>query len=89
MNDRIQDALDFHAHELGRDSEAAAERRWLKWVAEVEALTGLATLDGDGQEDGYSLDEAYDWYRARWSAQRAASEINAVLDANFAAGEDR
>jgi hypothetical protein len=52
----------FHDHELGRDAEGRAERRWLGWLKQAEKLTGISDLDGDEEADGYSLDTAHDYY---------------------------
>lgn len=41
--------------------DSQQERRWTLWVEQTERLLGH-DLDGDQQEDGYSLDEANDLY---------------------------
>jgi hypothetical protein len=37
------------------------ERDWLEWASAVERHLGHS-LDGDLQENGYSLDRAYGWF---------------------------
>jgi hypothetical protein len=69
--DQIEAANAFHAHEMATGGDAD----WERWTAKVERLSGVTNLDGDGQEDGYSLDECYDWYLAGWSAERAADKL--------------
>ncbi len=69
---------EFHAHEMDVDT---SDRPWLRWLSRVEKLTGLDDLDGDGREDGYSLDQCYDWFEARWTAERAAAQIIASVRA--------
>lgn len=68
----------FHAHEMDVD-----DGPWEAWLAQVSHLTGIANLDGDnsarakaaGTADGYSLDELFVQFEARWSPQRAADAI--------------
>jgi len=38
-----------------------ASDKWLLWCASAERLLGH-DLDGDGDSDGYSIDEAYEFY---------------------------
>lgn len=40
--------------------ETPGERRWLLWLSQVEALLGVDSLDGDQENNGYSLDFASD-----------------------------
>lgn len=40
------------------------EERWLRWVHQVERLLGHL-LDGDQEQNGYSIDEARDLYFAK------------------------
>ena len=44
----------FHDHEMAR-----SDGPWLRWCAEAERLVGH-DLDGDQEEDGFSLDYAYE-----------------------------
>lgn len=61
MYDDLQDhpMAVFHAAEQA----SITEIQWLHWIDEVEALLGHSA-DGDESLDGYSLDGAYDAYRA-------------------------
>ena len=43
---------------------------WEKWAEKVEELLGH-DLDGDQEEDGYSIDYAYDFYMKHQSVQAA------------------
>ena len=45
------------------EQASITEIQWLHWIDEVEALLGHSA-DGDESLDGYSLDGAYDAYRA-------------------------
>jgi len=38
-----------------------AEQDWLRWYRQAEQLLG-GNLDGEGEENGYSIDEAYDFF---------------------------
>lgn len=69
----MEAAAEFHAHEMAVDT--AGDRAWERWLKRVEVASCIANLDGDGKEDGYSLDELYDWYCAGWSSDRAARAI--------------
>lgn len=55
--------------------ESPTERRWFRFVADVERLAGLDTLDGNEREDGYSLDGAYDDFLAGETAAEYAADI--------------
>lgn len=35
------------------------DARWSKWIGRVETLLQINSLDGDQEQDGYSLDFAY------------------------------
>lgn len=50
------------ARESGRPD--ASERHWLCWLEDAEEISGLEDLDGDQSVDGYSLDFAFDAFRA-------------------------
>jgi hypothetical protein len=58
----------FSPAAIARESGAADahESRWLQWCAIVERLLGHS-LDGDQETDGYSIDFAYDAFRAKAS----------------------
>jgi len=38
-----------------------AEQDWSRWYRQAEQLLG-GNLDGDGEENGYSIDEAHDFF---------------------------
>lgn len=58
------DTLEDHPMAIFHAAEQATvtEIRWLAWIDEAEALFGHS-LDGDQEDDGFSLDSAYDAYR--------------------------
>ena len=68
------------------ESAALAPSSWERWVKAVEAKLGF-DLDGDnsaeaianGTADGYSLDGAYDAWRAGDSVQRHVNDVRAAL----------
>jgi len=55
--------LDTWKAETHQDKE---EREWIRWSLCVENGLGHS-LDGDGEKDGYSMDEAYDLFQEGWS----------------------
>lgn len=69
---QMQAQAEFQDHEMNPER---GERAWMRWLRRVEALTGLDSLDGDGNVDGYSLDQCSDWFDAGWTAERAAKAI--------------
>lgn len=79
----MQAAAEFRAHEMAIDTPS--DRAWGRWLDAVVAkcrasgLTVRDDLDGDGAADGYSLDQAYDWYLARWSVERATAAVIAGI----------
>jgi hypothetical protein len=60
--------------EMGEPS--ASEASWLRWADAVEALLGH-DLDGDQTVDGYSIDFAYDEFRAGRSAADYVASVSA------------
>lgn len=56
-------------------SSSGFDNRWEAWLRKVEELTGLDSLDGDEEEDGYSLDTAYDLFAADFTPEEAAAEF--------------
>jgi hypothetical protein len=70
----------MHIHRYDEDDAAtkASEARWLDWVATAKKIVGH-DLDGDGDEDGYSLDEAYEAYERGDSASDYAAHVAAHL----------
>jgi hypothetical protein len=79
--DQIQDHVDFQRREMGGDDRD--DTAWFTWIAQVERLTGMASLDGDNSErakaagtaDGYSIDECHDWFEAGFSPSQAARRV--------------
>jgi hypothetical protein len=60
MPDDVIDLNETNPHAAlwrSENYESPAEKRWLKWVAQVEKIVGH-DLDGDQDKDGYSLDYA-------------------------------
>jgi len=41
---------------------------WENWLNEAQKLCGHS-LDGDMQLDGYSLDDAYEWFKAKFTPE--------------------
>lgn len=87
----------FSAANIAREGGApdASEARWLKWAAEVERLLGH-DLDGNENEDGYSIDFAYEAFSAGHIPASYAGDVAkkkrriasvADMRARFAAGE--
>lgn len=72
--DQIESHLSFRKHELGTDSN---EFKWLKWADHLEAILEH-DLDGDQQEDGYSIDTAVDFYEDNLTVLEAAVEFAAL-----------
>ncbi len=66
---------------------SANEKRWLKWVGEVEEILGFCdargrlTLDGNQDEDGYSLDFAHDAFADGCTPAEYAAEVAAARKA--------
>lgn len=65
---------DLSAHPFSPENVASesgapstSEAAWLRWVAKAERIAGHG-LDGDQDVDGYSLDFAFDAFRAGTSA---------------------
>jgi hypothetical protein len=56
------------------------DRAWHLFCSEVEKLTKLDSLDGDQEKDGYSLDEAYDWFSRKFTAEDYANHLNTPFD---------
>lgn len=69
--------LEDHPHFQLLQSESYVsprEREWERWVKKVEKLLGH-NLDGNQQRDGYSLDYAYDAFRAGETPAAYAEEV--------------
>lgn len=82
------------AYESGEDS--ASDKAWSAWLKRAAFLIGVASLDGDEKEDGYSLDFAFESFERGETADWYASEVQRKLrlrasiddmKARFAAGE--
>lgn len=57
--------MGFHQDVWEMEQDTAADRSWYRWVDAASKLLGLSEcMDGDEQADGYSLDSAYDAWRA-------------------------
>jgi hypothetical protein len=57
----MYDDLNDHPFAIFQASESYTsprEQRWLAWIRQAETLVGHS-LDGDEDEDGYSMDGAY------------------------------
>lgn len=80
---QIEAAQEFHAHEMAVDGDGY-ERRWMRFLREIERLTGIANLDGNrteehiaaGTADAAALDECMEWFDAGKTPQAAAQIIN-------------
>lgn len=59
----------FSPENVARESGAisTSEANWLRWVGKAERIAGH-DLDGDQDVDGYSLDFAFEAFRAGMSA---------------------
>lgn len=70
----------FHPDQVAAESgESFGERQWLSWCGSAEKLLGH-DLDGDDPEfngDGYSLDEAFDAFRAGVSPTQYVETVRA------------
>jgi hypothetical protein len=74
--------LDTSMHDIEMNTGPS---RWEWWLRKVAILSGIDNLDGDNSEaakadgvaDGYSLDELYDQYEARWTPARSARWVKA------------
>lgn len=73
---------DFDAHlELHRSETFVSdyEKGYEKFVSELEKLLGLNDLDGNQDEDGYSLDTAHDLFADGCTANEAAIELRVLI----------
>jgi len=68
--------LEFAELESQLAAGTHADRDWAQWVRDVERLLG-GNIDGDDGENGYSLDEGYDCWRAKLSAESFVTMIQA------------
>lgn len=60
-------------------TETDEDKAYGTWLFCVKTLTGLPDLDGDGDVDGYSLDECYEWYRQGITPTEANHRIRQKL----------
>lgn len=77
MTRDTEDIRETNAHAALWQSEnyvSPSEREWLRWVKRVEQIVGHS-LDGNQATDGYSLDFAYDAWKAGATAEGYAEEI--------------
>lgn len=63
--DRREQALEAAGHTV-------SDRIWFAYCRNIERLLGIKTLDGDYEEDGYSLDHAHGLFVNGTSAIDAA-----------------
>ena len=57
------------------------ERQWDRFHDAVAAALQIADLDGEQDDDGYSIDMAYDMFAANLSADEAVEQFRAEIDA--------
>lgn len=55
------------------------EKRWESFLRELEKRLVLDHLDGDQDEDGYSMDLAFDMFTDGLSARSAATEFRVLI----------
>lgn len=67
-----------HADIWADESATCEPTAWEHWIDAVEAILGH-TADGDGDADGYSLDEFYGKWKAGWSPSAAAAAIRHIV----------
>ncbi len=77
MND-FDAILELHRSETFVSDE---EKAWEKWLRDLEAKMNLSDLDGDQDEDGYSIDFAYDLFSNGDSVAEAAEEFKMCIKA--------
>lgn len=70
----IDTHLEIHKNETFTSTH---EKRWLRWVKEVEAGLGH-DLDGDQDANGYSIDLGYDWFVDGLTPAQAIAEFNVL-----------
>ena len=62
--------MEFHRYEM----DALKPSKFEGWAANVEDILGH-DLDGDQQEDGYSIDFAFDAFKAGMTPQQYAASV--------------
>ncbi len=73
--DQIEAAIAFQKHEL---ETPGWELDWLQFIAKVEIGLGHG-LDGDQNDDGYSLDSCHDFYADGLSSDDAIAEFKHLI----------
>lgn len=76
------DLQEINPHLALLQSESYVSRdeiQWLSWVDNVAHLLGRYDLDGDQDEDGYSLDLSHDFFVAGLTPQEAADEFRVFI----------
>lgn len=63
INDHTDAEIARRAHDYEMGAFSPSEVRWHQWCNAVEAIIGF-DLDGDEEEDGYSLDYAHNAFEA-------------------------
>lgn len=75
MNHDIREGS--HAETLDIDNFVSdGERAWMRWVHKVERLLGH-DLDGNQDQDGYSLDYACDMFENKLTPEQYVAELQA------------
>jgi len=75
--------------ELERHSECNnGDAAWMRFCRRVESMLGH-DLDGDGSENGYSLDEAHDFFRKSDGPEKAAREYAQLVKSRNLPARDR
>jgi hypothetical protein len=83
--DEMRAAEDFRRHEM--TVETASDRAWSRWLDKLVArmrADGVNVnddMDGDGEADGYSLDQAYELFEERSTVDQAARVFHAQIRA--------
>lgn len=68
------DHMEFAEVEQQLLAGSQMDRDWSRWYDRAEQLLG-GNLDGDGDENGYSIDEANDFFRAKRSPLEYVSMV--------------
>ena len=75
--------MSFDAHLALHESEtfvSKTEKDWLRFEKAVADGLGLLHLDGDQNEDGYSLDMAHDLFEDGCDVENAISEFRFYMN---------
>jgi hypothetical protein len=69
------DGYDFMAISAWELEESQRISDWQRWVKQVEKLLHIRSLDGNQEEDGYSLDFAHDAFERELSPKQYADSV--------------